>query len=348
MTRIYGIVLERRNPRRAGSAVSGPPRDALETRRSSVHSVPLWQAMLAANTTLTGAPTFTSGPTGVSAPFLSLMRNTASVSLSWLAAIEPLAGGVDREVAGRLAARWLVFDQCEVAGGHAHLVHGDAVVAAVGAVQKRPPGCTRISAVELFPAEPVRQRGDRRQRLERPARAVPRIGRDGRRQLVDGKAELPFRVKREMPRPRARRRGDGGLQSGRQPAASGVVAVDEQPVGAQVRGDREAVVGVQVDRVRVRRGLPLGVDARSLVLHDLAGTAKRPVGLRSAARQACRPCSWPPADASPARSTARWQGWAPRDGCVLSSVSAPVARSIWNALTLPLLSASKSSTSLAA
>src|SRR6185503_11075270 len=39
------------------------------------------------NTTLTGEPTFTSGPTGVRAPLRSLMRNTASVSLSWLAAM---------------------------------------------------------------------------------------------------------------------------------------------------------------------------------------------------------------------------------------------------------------------
>ena len=83
-----------------------------------------------------GAGAFTSGPTGVSAPFWSLMRKTASVSLSWLAAISQWPRGVDREVAGRLAARRLVLDQREVAGGRADLVHGDAVVAAVGAVDK--------------------------------------------------------------------------------------------------------------------------------------------------------------------------------------------------------------------
>ena len=178
-----------------------------------------------------------------------------------------------------------MFDQGQVAARLTDPIDRDAVVAAVGAVQEAPAWMDADFGSRALPAVPFRQRRGCRKRLERAPPRVPRVGRHRRRQLVDGEAELTAGVKREVPRSGAWRRGNGGLQSGRQPAAFGVVAVDEQPVRAQVRRNREPVVGVQVDGMRVRRRLPGRVDAGPLVLHDLAGGGERAVRLQRQHRE---------------------------------------------------------------
>jgi len=90
----------------------------------------------------------------------------------------------------------------------------------------------------------------------------------------------------EVPRPRAGLdRGERGIV-GCEGALGGVEPVDHQLVQTRVGDDGEAVVGRDVDGVRVRLALPLRVDARTGVLHKRRGLAEPAVAVNGAHRDA--------------------------------------------------------------
>ena len=65
----------------------------------------------------------------------------------------------------------------------------------------------------------------------------------------------------------------------REDAVLGVKLVDAHLVGAKLRHEGEAVVGGELDGVRVRTFLPPLVDARPLVLDDTARVLQRAITL---------------------------------------------------------------------
>ena len=113
-----------------------------------------------------------------------------------------MAGGVDAEVARDFAPGGLVAKCGQLAGLFVNPEDGDAVVAAVGAVQKL---AARVDehlggAVAV---DRVGHGGDGLQSLQPPALGPVAEGGDGLLQLIDHVGELAARVKTEVARPGA-------------------------------------------------------------------------------------------------------------------------------------------------
>ena len=84
----------------------------------------------------TGLGIWVWGPVGWRRPVWGWMRKVTMVLVSWVGGQEPSTGGVDGEVAGSLALGGFVAQAGQAAGGLVDREHGDAVVAAVGAVDE--------------------------------------------------------------------------------------------------------------------------------------------------------------------------------------------------------------------
>ncbi|MCY1434218.1 hypothetical protein D9M71_502740 [compost metagenome] len=162
--------------------------------------------------------------------------------------------------------------------------HRDAVVAAVGGVEKTP------AAVHFnFRGAAVAGvgRGQRRQhlqRLQRTGHGIEAVAGDGGIQFVDGKGIGRLGVQRDMPWPGAFAAGNEGLLGRVQLAVVEVEA--EHPVQAFVRHQHKLARGIERIEMRLGERLldPVRPD-RAFQLHQLADRAQAAIGLHVQHRQ---------------------------------------------------------------
>ena len=224
----------------------------------------------------TGLSTLTGEPTRAGIPVAASSLEDGDRPRALVAGEDPPAGRVDREVPRVLPADAHVPRRREAAGRLVDGEDGEAVVAAVRAVDEAAVGRYRDLGRRARPGE---ARGQGAHRLERREGALVRVvgeGSDRREELVDHVEVRPGRVERQVAGP-----GSGGewrRPVGLERALRGVEAVDEDPVGPEVGREGEALGGIEVDAVSVRLLLPARVRAGALVGAHRRGGLQATVG----------------------------------------------------------------------
>ena len=109
-----------------------------------------------------------------------------------------------------------------------------------------------------------RQCRHRIKRKQRPGLGIEGKGRHREIEFVDAVGEVLLRVKGEVAGAGARSEGSRAVRL--QGGPVDVEGVDEHPIAAEIAGHGKPAVGRNVDRVRMRSCLPLGIDAGALRL----------------------------------------------------------------------------------
>ena len=126
---------------------------------------------------------------------------------------------------------------------------------------------------------PGRDGGHRVERGQRAALGVePQRGHGGI-ELIGDEHQRPRRVEGEVARARAGMHDGVAAIQMVQGLAAHIEPVDEHPIGAEVRGEREAVGGIGQDAVGMRRFLPLAVRSSARVVYHLRGRRESAVRL---------------------------------------------------------------------
>src|SRR3990172_3863823 len=170
---------------------------------------------------------------------------------------------IDGESARSLAPGRYVLEEPQSAFGFVDGEDGDGVVSTIRGIEEPAAGMGQnLRTAEVGrDGYTVRKRRHGLSRRENPSPRVVAHGGDPHRELVQDVSEAPGGMERDVPRPVAWLERDEGRIVVGEGASSGIEAVNEYPIEAEIRDDGEAIRGIDVD------GMSAG-GTRDLVLDE--------------------------------------------------------------------------------